>query len=146
MKAFASLLLAVGCLWAMFVAWLFVAIEGVADTPKSLFMTWLYWCGMLIGPLALIVGSALLLRSIQSRRGLILIEIGSVILTIFALYNSVTGMQRTAAACAALLVLFPATVDHAVVGYCSIQALQGSRRAALISVARYRRCCGSPKL
>jgi small-conductance mechanosensitive channel len=96
MKASASLLLVVGCLWTLFVVWLFLTIAGIADAPKSLAMTALYWCGMLVGPLALIIGSTLLLRSVSSRPGAILVGIGCVIFTVFALYNSIDGMHRTA--------------------------------------------------
>jgi hypothetical protein len=94
MKASAIVLLVVGCLWALFVVWLFLTIAGIADTPKELGMTALYWGSMLIGPLALIIGSALLLHSVSSRSGATLVGIGCVIFTGFALYNSITGMHR----------------------------------------------------
>src|SRR5260370_38138156 len=90
----AVLVLIVGCLWSLLVLWLFLPIAGVADMPQSLTMTALYWCGMLVGPLTLIIGSALSLRRTHSRTGFILIAIGCLIFTGFALYNSINGMQR----------------------------------------------------
>ncbi|SRR5258707_917352 len=94
MKISANLLLVVGCLWALFVVWLFLTIAGIADTPKSLMTTALYWCGMSIGPLTLIFGAVLLLRETSLRSGAILVGIGCAILTGFALYNSIVGIQR----------------------------------------------------
>src|SRR5260370_6470098 len=90
----AVFVLIVGCLWSLLVVWLFLSIAGVADMPQSLTMTALYWCGMLVGPLTLIIGSALSLRRTHSRTGFILIAIGCLIFTGFALYNSINGMQR----------------------------------------------------
>jgi hypothetical protein len=94
MKISASLLLVVGCLWALFVVWLFLTIAGIADAPKSLLTAVLYWVGMSIGPLALIFGGVLSLRGTSLRSGAILIEIGCAILTGFVLYHSIVGIQR----------------------------------------------------
>jgi hypothetical protein len=94
MKMSAIFLLIVGCFWALLVLWLFLTIAGVADLPKSAATAVLYWCGMLIGPVVLIVGSALLLQRASSRPGVVLVGLGCVIFTGFALYNSITGMQR----------------------------------------------------
>src|SRR5260370_42046446 len=69
----AVFVLIVGCLWALLVVWLVLSMVGVADMPQSLTMTALYWCGMLVGPLTLIVGSALSWRWTHSRPDLILI-------------------------------------------------------------------------
>lgn len=93
MKISASLLLVVGCLWALFVVWLFLTIAGIADAPKSLMTTALYWFGMLIGPLTLIFGAVLSLRGTSLRSGAILIGIGCALLTGFVLYHSIVGMQ-----------------------------------------------------
>ena len=62
--------------------------------PESLTMPILVFCGLLIGPLILIVGSMLSLRKTSSRTGSILVAIGCFILTGFVIYDSVTGMQR----------------------------------------------------
>jgi hypothetical protein len=86
--------LVVGCLWALFVVWLFLVIAGVADVPESPTMLALYWCGMLIGPLTVIIGSVLLLRRTSSRTGSTLVALGCLIFTGFVLYNSIAGMQR----------------------------------------------------
>jgi hypothetical protein len=94
MKMAAYLLLIVGCLWGLFLVWMFLSIVGIADSPKSITVTVLYWCGMLIGPLTLIIGAVFLLRNTSLRSGAILVGIGCVILTGFTLYNSIAGMQR----------------------------------------------------
>jgi hypothetical protein len=94
MKMAAGLLLAVGCLWGLLVVWMFLSIAGVAGTPESWLRAALYWGGMVVGPLVLVIGSVLLLRGTSLRPGAILAELGCVILTGFALYNSIIGMQR----------------------------------------------------
>ena len=94
MKIAAIFLLVVGCLWALFVVWMFLTIAGVADTPESWARVALYWGGMLVGPLVLIIGAVLLLRKRSSRKGSILVAIGCLILTGFVLYNSIAGMER----------------------------------------------------
>jgi hypothetical protein len=93
MKMAAIFLLVVGCVWALFVVWLFLSISGVASTPDSILRTVLFWGGMLVGPLILIVGSVLSLRGVL-RPGAGLVAVGCVLLTILAIYNSVEGMQR----------------------------------------------------
>lgn len=95
MKMAAGFLLAVGCLWAILIMWMFLTIAGVADAPGSWAKTALYWGGMLIGPWTLIIGAVLLLRNKSLRSGAILVGIGCAILTGFALYNSIIGIQRT---------------------------------------------------
>jgi hypothetical protein len=90
----AVFLLGVGCLWALFVIWFFLTIAWIADMPKSLIVPALVFCGLLIGPLILIIGSVLSLRKRSSRTGSILVAIGSLILTGFVVYNSIAGMQR----------------------------------------------------
>lgn len=94
MKISASLLLVVGCLWALFVVWLFLTIGGIADAPKSLMTTALYWFGMSIGPLMLMFGAMLSLRGTSVRSGAILVGIGCAILAGFVLYHSIVGIQR----------------------------------------------------
>jgi hypothetical protein len=94
MKMAAGFLLVVGCLWALFVGWMFLTIAGITDAPESWAKTGLFWGGMLVGPLVLIIGAVLLLRGTSLRPGAILVGLGCVILTGFALYNSITGMQR----------------------------------------------------
>jgi hypothetical protein len=97
MKIAAAFLLVVGCLWALFVVWMFLAIAGIADWPESITMVTmavLYWGGMLVGPLALFIGAVLSLRGASLRPGAILIGVGCVILTCYVLYNSIVGMQH----------------------------------------------------
>ena len=89
----ATLLLVVGCLWALRVALGFSPIAGINHLPKSLMMAVFYCCGMLIGPLTLTTGSMVSLRKTASRRGSILVAIGCLILAGFAIYDIITGMQ-----------------------------------------------------
>jgi|SRR6185437_2852456 len=94
MKIAAGFLLVIGCLWMLLVVWMFLTIAGVADAPESWVKVAFYWGGMLIGPLILLIGAALLLRGAPLRVGAILVAVGCVILTCFALYNSIIGLQR----------------------------------------------------
>ena len=94
MKMAAGFLLAIGCLWGLLVVWMFLSIAGVAGSPESWLKTALYWSAMFAGPLILVIGAVLLLRGTSLRSGAILAELGCVILTGFALYTSITGMQR----------------------------------------------------
>lgn len=94
MKMAAGFLLVVGCLWTLLIVWMFLTIAGVADAPESWARFALYWGSMLVGPLMLIIGAVLLLRGMSLRPGATLVGVGCAILTGFALYNSITGMQR----------------------------------------------------
>jgi hypothetical protein len=94
MKMAVGFLLVVGCLWMLLIAWMFLTIAGVAYAPESWAKVALYWGGMLTGPLALIVGALLLLRGTPVRVGAVLVCAGCIILTCFALYNSIVGLQR----------------------------------------------------
>src|SRR5262249_32593799 len=85
--------LVVCCIWALFVVWMLLSIAGIADPPDSTLYVLLYWVRMLVGPLALIVGSALLLRG-ATRSGAALVAIGCLLLTVFTIYNGIVGMQR----------------------------------------------------
>ena len=84
----------IGCLWALLVVWMFLTIAGVAGPPESLMLLILYWSAMLVGPFTLIIGSILSLRRIPRRRGPILVVVGCLIFTCFALYNTLAGIQR----------------------------------------------------
>ncbi len=91
MKISGIFLLTVGCVWTLFVVWMFLILAGIAA------WTWsgmLYWVALLVGPVALIVGSASVLRRGNRASGALLVAIGCLILTSFALYNSVVGMQQ----------------------------------------------------
>jgi hypothetical protein len=94
MKMAAAFLLMVGCLWTSLIVWMFLTMAGVADAPESWARVALYWGSMLVGPLMLIIGAVLVLRGTSLRAGATLVGVGCVILTGFALYNSITGMQR----------------------------------------------------
>lgn len=94
MKMAAGFLLAIGCLWGLLVVWMFLSVAGAAGTPESWPKTALYWSGMFVGPLMLVVGTVLLLRGASLRSGAVLAELGCIILTGFALYNSIIGLQR----------------------------------------------------
>jgi hypothetical protein len=94
MKTAAVILLIVGFLWGLLVVWMFLTIAGIADSPRSIAAVVFYWCGMLVGPFTLVTGAIFLLRGVLLRPGAILVAIGCVIFTGYALYNSVVGMQR----------------------------------------------------
>lgn len=95
MKMAASFLLVVGCVWALFMVWLLLALGGAAaDSLVAWAKAAPYWGGMLAGPALLITGAVLLLRGTSLRTGATLVGIGCIILTGFAVYNSITGMQR----------------------------------------------------
>lgn len=87
-------LLAVGIVWTLFAIWLFLSIGGVAGEIESASYAIIYWTGMLIGPLALTIGAGLLLVGKTSRLSEVLVGVGCIALTGFALYNSVIGMRR----------------------------------------------------
>lgn len=95
MKTLSIFLLAVGCIWALFEVWLFLTLAGISE-PVSIAAVVSYWGSMLIGPLTLMAGAVVLLRGTSPKYGVALIAIGCLILTGFALYNSVVGMQRKA--------------------------------------------------
>lgn len=93
----AGFLLVVGSLWALIVVWMFLTLAGIGDWPDSItmaIMAALYWGGMLVGPLTLIIGAVLLLRGTSLRMGATVIGVGCVILTCYILYNVIVGMQR----------------------------------------------------
>jgi hypothetical protein len=93
MKIPGMFLLIIGCVWALFVVWMFLTLAGIAEFAWTL-SSILYWVGMLIGPVALIVGSGLVLSRFTGTLGATLVAIGCLILTSFALYNSVVGIQQ----------------------------------------------------
>jgi hypothetical protein len=94
MRIPAIFLLLVGCVWAAFVVLMFLTLAGITDGPVSLPSVAFYWGGMLIGPLSLIMGSCLVLISGSGRFAAILVGFGCLILTGYALYNSVAAMHR----------------------------------------------------
>jgi hypothetical protein len=94
MRILAIFLLLVGCVWAAFVVWMLLTLAGITDGPVSLLSVAFYWGGMLIGPLSLMAGSCLVLISGSRRFAAILVAFGCLILTGYALYNSVAAMHR----------------------------------------------------
>jgi hypothetical protein len=94
MKIPAIFLLLVGCVWAAFVVLMSLTLAGITDGPVSLLSVAFYWGGMLIGPLSLIVGSGLVLITDSRRLAAILVTFGCLILTGYALYNSIAATHR----------------------------------------------------
>jgi hypothetical protein len=90
----ASFFLVVGFSWASLVAWMLVTIADIADWPESLTPVAIYWLGSVIGPVLLIIGSVLILRGKAFRFGTSLIVAGCLILSAFAIYNTVDGVHR----------------------------------------------------
>jgi hypothetical protein len=72
----------------------FLTIAGIADISESLTIPALVLCGLLIGPLIPIIGSALALGKRSSRTESILIATGCLTLTGFVAYNVIAGMHR----------------------------------------------------
>jgi hypothetical protein len=94
MRIRAIFLLLVGCVWAAFVVLMFLTLAGITDGPVSLPSVAFYWGGMLIGPLSLIAGSCLALITGPRRFAAVLVAFGCLILTGYALYNSIAAMHR----------------------------------------------------
>jgi hypothetical protein len=92
--AAAVFLLVVGGVWLLFMLWMLLSIAGVADSPQNRVYAMAYWSGYLAGPAVLVLGAALLLRRPASIAGTLLICLGCLALTGFAIYNSIGGMQR----------------------------------------------------
>ena len=88
------LLLCIGVLWAVFAIWLLLSVGGVTGEMESVAYAVFYWSGMLVGPAALMIGSGLLLGGRTSTTSYLLVGVGCIALTAFALYNSVIGMRR----------------------------------------------------
>lgn len=87
-------LLCIGLLWAVFAVWLLLSVSGVAGEIESIAYALFYWTAMLAGPLALIIGSGLLLGGRSSTLSYLFVGVGCLALTAFALYNGVVGMRR----------------------------------------------------
>jgi hypothetical protein len=87
MKIPSIFLMFVGCVWALFVVWMFLALAGITDFAWSLSGV-LYWILMLTGPVMLIVGSYLVLIGASGRSGVFLAAIACLVLTGFVLYIS----------------------------------------------------------
>ncbi len=94
MKSALIFLLCIGVLWAVFTVWLLLSVGGVAGEIESISYALFYWAAMLAGPVALIIGSGLLLGGRPSTWSYLLVGVGCLALTAFALYNSVIGMRR----------------------------------------------------
>lgn len=73
---------------------MFLTVAGVAYSPESWAKVALYWGGMLVGPLVLIIGALFLLRGTRMLTGATLVGLGCLILTGFVLYNIIVGLQR----------------------------------------------------
>lgn len=94
MKSALIFLLCIGVLWAIFAVWLLMSVGGVAGEVESIAYALFYWGAMLAGPVALVIGSSRLLGGRTSTLSYLLVGIGCLALTAFALYNSVLGMRR----------------------------------------------------
>jgi hypothetical protein len=92
MKSPSIFLLLVGCVWAVFVVLMFLGIAGIADFERWVSGV-LYWLAMLIGPLSLVVGSSLVLIRSSGRFSAVLVAIGCLTLTGYALYNIVAATR-----------------------------------------------------
>ena len=95
MKVAASVfLLSVGVVWLLFALWILLSIGGVADEPENWPLAIGIWSGYVVGPVILILGAGTLLRVPSSKIGTLLVLLGCLALTGFAVYNSIAGMHR----------------------------------------------------
>jgi hypothetical protein len=92
MKIPSIFLLIIGCLWALLVTWLFLGLSAIS-APVSVKTVVVYYGGLSIGPLLLIVASALLLTGTLPKLGVYLACVGCVILTGFVLYQAWSVLQ-----------------------------------------------------
>ncbi|WP_263415888.1 hypothetical protein [Terriglobus albidus] len=92
MKSLSIYLLLLGIIWALLVGWMYLALSGIAE-PISMMRVVLYFGGMLIGPLVLIVGSVLVLCGTYAKPGALLALLGCVVLTIFVVYQSLQALH-----------------------------------------------------
>jgi len=91
MRIPAAFLLVVGCIWSGVAVWLFLALGGISEPAyigKTLLATW--W--LLIGPVLLVAGSALL-RTSFAKTGASLAVLACLLLTIIVAYQSLTGLK-----------------------------------------------------
>src|SRR5437016_2572280 len=85
-------LLVAGIIWTLVVAWIYITLSGIAE-PISMMRIVLYYGGMLLGPLALILGPILVLRRSYGKLGAILAILGCAVLTIFVFYQTAQAMH-----------------------------------------------------
>lgn len=81
MRALSICLMFAGVFWALFVGWLYLALSGIA-APVSTLAVAASFAGQMIGPLLLIVGSALVLKRGHAKAGAVLALVGCVVLTV----------------------------------------------------------------
>jgi hypothetical protein len=86
MKGPAIYLVGVGCLWALVIVWIFLALSSIAQ-PVSTSAVVLYFGCLLVGPLLLVAGSVFVLMGKFVRNGAVLTSVGCVILTGFVFYQ-----------------------------------------------------------
>src|SRR5215469_8957030 len=87
-------LLVVGVAWALFVTWMFLVLVGSTGPPVPWFLGLLYWGSALVGPVALVVGSSVVLQGGSDRSGIILVSIGCLVFNGYILYSTVGKAQR----------------------------------------------------
>jgi hypothetical protein len=85
-------LIVVGVLWAAVIAWMYIALSGIAE-PISVMSVVLYYGGLLLGPLVLILGPILVLNGTYTKQGAILSILGCAVLTILVLYQTIQAMH-----------------------------------------------------
>ena len=93
MKIPTIFLLLVGCVWALFVMWMFLTFAGIMDFAWSLSGV-LYWILMLTGPVMLIVGSYLVLIGAPGRSGILLVALACLMLTGWVIYQTCVAMLQ----------------------------------------------------
>jgi hypothetical protein len=84
-RLLALLMLLVGCLWILAIAWAYISLSGLS-VPVSIRVVLLEYGAMLIPPGVMIVGSVLILTGVALRSSAILIGIACLVLTGIVVY------------------------------------------------------------
>ncbi|MCU1335806.1 MAG: hypothetical protein JWO19_1387 [Bryobacterales bacterium] len=92
MRGLSISLLVAGIIWTLVVAWIYLTLSGIAE-PISVMRVVLYYGGLLLGPLALILGPILVLNGTYAKPGAILAILGCAVLTVFVFYQTAQAMH-----------------------------------------------------
>ncbi len=92
MRGLSICLLVAGAIWALVVAWLYLTLSGIAE-PISMGYVVVYYGGLLLGPLALILGPILVLNGTYAKLGAILAILACAVMTLFVFYQTAQAMH-----------------------------------------------------
>lgn len=92
MRGLSICLLVAGVIWALVVAWIYLTLSGISE-PISVEYVVIYYGGLLVGPLALILGPMLVLDGTYAKQGAILAIVACAVLTLFVVYETAQAMH-----------------------------------------------------